>query len=100
VSVLGSFVTENICCAACAAAVREVLFSATAEKFFVPVTHPQYPIIAGRVGGLYFGEEKFVFDHELRDEIEERICHPVRIAVLCEAAQDDAILVFSPKGLS
>ena len=96
-SELGSFVTENIHCVECAAVVREVLFTATEEKFFVPVKHPQYPIIAGRVGGHYATEEKFHFDHVLRDAIEARICHPVRIAVLCDDTEGDAILTFSPR---
>lgn len=96
-SELGSFVTENIGCRDCAAAVREVLFAAAEEKFFEIVPHPWRPIVAGRVGGHHPTEEKSVFDHELRDAIELRICHPVRIAVLCEDACGDGILTFKPR---
>ena len=42
------------------------------------------PIIAGKVGGLAEGDEFLAFKINLIPEIKERICHPVRIAVLAE----------------
>lgn len=92
----GSFCTEYIYCEHCAAAVRDVLLAAAEEKYFVPVPDPKYPIISGKVGELYVTEERSVFDLDLRDKLEGRICHPVRIAVLCDDEKGDAILRFDP----
>jgi hypothetical protein len=91
----GSFVTEYINCATCVIAVREVLLGAMQEKGFEPIVHGR--IVSGKVGGLYPSEEKFMLEHELREEIEARICHPIRIAVLCEDDRGDAILRFEPR---
>lgn len=85
----GSFVTEYIYCDKCFEAMKKVLVCD--DKYLRGVVIPMWtgggcpelPIIAGKVGGLYSGEEKAVFDLELRNQIEDTICHPVDVAVLC-----------------
>ena len=89
----GSFITERIVCSVCLAGVREVLcghqwLAYPAEQLI------SQPIIAGRVWSSYAGGEIIVFDDELREAIEARICHEVRIAVLAENGQ--SILYFHP----
>ena len=95
----GSFVTEYIYCEKCADAVESVLCSER-HKFLCACRLPGYsdpqigsetgqswklPIIAGKVGGLYDGEESHVFEFELIPELAEVVCHPVTVAVLPES---------------
>ena len=91
----GSFVTEYIYCAHCLEAAREVLLRR--EKFLCSTEIPSWegadpatylPIIAGKVGGLYAGEELNTFEFDLCDELATRICHPLRIAVLAEQGEE------------
>ena len=85
----GSFVTEYIYCDKCANAVEAVL-TTNRHKYLCAQRLRSYegddmlPIIAGKVGGLYNGEEEHVFEFELVPEIEAAICHPVGIAVMAE----------------
>lgn len=96
----GSFVVQYLYCKKCADVVQEVLLKKAEEqgKYLVPFTSQQYQnrVLAGKVGGVYAGQELELFD-EMRDEIEAAICHPVRIAVLPEWKQGDAILAFNPR---
>ena len=95
----GSFVTEYIYCEKCADAVEAVL-CAERHKYLCAqrlagYSDPQIsieggegwklPIIAGKVGGLYDGEESHVFEFELIPQLAEVVCHPVTFAVLPES---------------
>jgi hypothetical protein len=83
----GSYVTEYVYCPECFEGLKAILF-VPAEKYLtatlVTSWHPDktLPIIAGKVGGLAAGEERFTFDVVLRPHIESALCHPLRIAVL------------------
>lgn len=83
----GSYVTEYVYCPECFKGLESVLCG-TPDKGLtatrVTSWHPDktLPIIAGKVGGLWAREEIHIFDIELRELIEEAICHPLRIAVL------------------
>lgn len=57
----------------------------------------ELPIIAGKIGGLWDGEEVFTLDVDLRGDIEKHICHPIRIAILADNKNHDTILEFKPK---
>lgn len=88
----GSFVTEYIYCEKCFEAAKAVLTSR--EKYLCTATLPSWlddekelPIIAGKVGGLYPGEEIHIFAFKFVEELELRICHPLRIAVLAESGE-------------
>ena len=88
----GSFVTEYIYCDKCLEAAKRVLLQDS--KYLKGVVIPMWgggvgelPIIAGKVGGLYKGEELVTFENELIPELEKVICHPLRIAVLAESGE-------------
>lgn len=99
-----SFVTEYIYCAKCADAVESVL-CAERYKHLCAVRVPMWivdgvsteggaapkplPIIAGKVGGLYSGEEFHIFEFELNDEIATVICHPVTVVVVGDSCHVD-----------
>ena len=87
----GSFVTEYFYCSKCFEAVKEVLKGD--EKYLKTVQIPMWkgcsqdehlPILAGKIGGLYSGEELHTFEFEFIPKIAEKICHPIRIAVLVD----------------
>lgn len=89
----GSFVTEYIHCDHCLAAVREVLISDHKFLCSQPIiswsetTPSDLPVIAGKVGGLYQGEELNYFELEIIPELSKRVCHSLRIAVLAEVGE-------------
>lgn len=86
----GSFVTEYIHCPKCLAAAKAVLMQDNKglKGVQIPVagsvSEGLYPIIAGKVGGMFGGEELQVFESELIPALEPVLCHPLRIAVLAE----------------
>lgn len=86
----GSFVTEYIGCPKCWAAARQLLLVDTEhDKFFRafesgPVDGKPLPIIAGKIGGLYFGEELVDFESHYAPALAAVICHPLRVAVLSD----------------
>ncbi|NBO19666.1 MAG: hypothetical protein EBV03_10690, partial [Proteobacteria bacterium] len=55
----------------------------------------ELPIIAGKIGGQYAGEELHFMKFDLAPKFEERLCHPVRIAVMPESGEAQ-IMVFGP----
>lgn len=88
----GSFVTEYIYCDKCFAACKAVLLGR--EKYLCSTVVPAWsehetelPIIAGKIGGLYGGEELHTFEFWLIPELGKVICHPVRLAVIAEQGQ-------------
>jgi hypothetical protein len=98
----GSFVTEYIYCDKCFEAAKKALLRR--EKYMCSTIIPSWakteteglPIIAGKIGGLYSGEEIDSFEqYVIPDELEPVICHPLRIAVLAESGS--AILWAYPK---
>ena len=85
----GSFVTDYIYCDKCFSAVKRVLLKSQKHLCSTTVPHldPQrkeFPIVAGKISGLFPGEEIVTMETELLPEIEKSICHKVRIAVLAE----------------
>lgn len=110
----GSFVTEYIYCEKCADAVESLLCSDPHEGLCAqrltgwpmpggavegPEQTWKLPIIAGKVGGLYDGEEAQVFEFELIPKIAAVICHPVTVVVLpdsCHARADVFRIVPKP----
>lgn len=96
----GSFVTQYMHCPKCLAAAKSVLLQDNKglKGIEIPVAGGfggLYPIIAGKVGGLFAGEELQVFEIELIPLLEPVLCHPLRIAVLAEAGE--AIYTVQPK---
>jgi len=87
----GSFVTEYVYCAKCFEAIKPILLDN--EKFLCSRVIPSweegqdFPIIAGKIGGLYLEEELHTFEFGLNEKISKVICCPVRIAVLAEQGQ-------------
>ncbi len=87
----GSFCTEYIYCQHCFAVAREVLTGD--DKYLCGSILPSWqpgetlPIIAGKIGGMYAGEELHTFAWDLAPRLESRLCHRLRIAVLAEQGE-------------
>ena len=88
----GSFVTEYIYCIKCFEAAKTILIGQ--EKYLTSIIIPPWspdqkelPIIAGKIGGLYEGEELHTFEFEFIPKLESLICHKIRIAVLAETGE-------------
>ena len=97
----GSFVTEHIYCEKCLAAVVAVLATdphkylwGTLLPFSADGPDPNFPIVAGKIGGLYAGEEIHEMERYI-EELEPHLCHDIKIAVLAESGE--AILTAKAK---
>jgi len=95
----GSFITEYIYCPKCLEVLKGVLLGH--EKHLMSIEIPHWnggvkplPIIAGKIGGLYSGEELNTFEFEFVPEIKKTICHPIRIAVIAD--EGERIFKISP----
>jgi hypothetical protein len=103
----GSFVTNYIYCDKCYEATRDILTHDGQGKYLCAVPIPMYgdgprtaagfgddahprelPIIAGKIGGLYAGEEIHTME-ELLAELGPRLCpgHEVVVAVIPDSAE-------------
>lgn len=87
----GSLCTEYIYCSDCVKAIKQVFDEENCGKYLHIVQIPSWegqgkllPIFAGKIGGLYNGEEIESFDYNLREQISDVICHPVRFCVFAE----------------
>lgn len=85
----GSFVTQYIYCSKCLEAAKKVLLRK--EKYLCSQlidnwdsTGKPIRIVAGKVGGLYAGEELDAFTRWYCPLLAKLICHSLRIAVLAE----------------
>lgn len=101
----GSFVTEYVSCTKCFDAAKSILLHREKYLCSVVVPHwnaasegPELPIIAGKVGGLYRGDELDTFEHDLALVLEAVLCHPMRIAVLAETGE--RIVTVTPRPTS
>lgn len=91
----GSFITSYMYCRKCFEASKVVLLMSTKYLCSVSIptwdkesTEAELPIIAGKVGGLYSGEELDTFREELIPALRKVICHPMIIAVLAEKGEE------------
>ena len=77
----GSFCTEYIYCDKCMDACRKVLLGDV--KYLNSQEIKDLPIIAGKIGGLYAGEELDTMEMEYIPDIQELMCddHTLRICV-------------------
>jgi hypothetical protein len=103
VSERGSFVTEYIYCDKCFSALKKaliedgygdhasVLLGQSAKGEF------EFPIIAGKVDGLYSGEEIHGMEYVIEEYVQPNICHPVRICVLADTGGEQIFHV-KPSG--
>ena len=97
----GSFITDFIYCEKCFEAIRKILLAN--GKFLQSVEIPHWnnkkgatlPIIAGKIGGSYPGDEIDTFACDFIPKIDKVICHDVRIAVLGESGEQ--IFRITPK---
>ena len=92
----GSFVTEYCYCDKCFEGLKNVLLST--EKYLCSAVPPSWcsqeiPVIGGKVGGLYDGEEIHQFDLVMRESIEKSLCegHTIAIAVMADGGQKEFI---------
>jgi hypothetical protein len=96
----GSFVTEYIYCPKCLEAAKRVLLdrdkglcSQLIQSWDDDPEKPYLPIIAGKLGGSYSGEELHVMECELGPELVPLLCHSLRIAVICETFPNSGIVL-------
>lgn len=96
----GSIITEYIYCPKCHKAAKRILLNN--DKYLNTVSIQSWihgdedlPIIAGKVGGMYAGEELVIFEQEYVPQLEESICHNLRVAVLGESGEK--IFTIKPK---
>ena len=90
----GSFVTEYIYCVKCFKACERILVKD--DKYLCgqsiltwqDATSKELPIIAGKIGGLYAGEEIDTFREKIISKLAKKICHSIRIAVLAEIGSE------------
>ena len=86
----GAYVSEWIVCDACLAGVRQAIAEHCPNEVTI-----ETPASSRIVGGMMVQGSQ-LFDLTLREPIEARICHPVRIAVVRADSRHDAILMFDP----
>lgn len=87
----GSFVTEYVYCDECFEKIKPILLDRV--KYLCSVVIPSWsehepeglPIIAGKIGGGYLGEELVEFEYKIAPEIAKVICHPLRVAVISDS---------------
>ena len=100
----GSFVTQYIYCEKCFEAAKTVLLGN--DKYLCSLVIPSYegsgkflPIIAGKIGGLYAGEEIHTFLEELIPRLEPLLCkdHAVKIVVIPDNGEAKGIIAKSRK---
>jgi hypothetical protein len=89
----GSFVTQYIYCPRCFEIVKDVLVDD--DKYLDSMPIKNQPIVAGKIGGLYANEEAIAMEIEFGTALNERLCHRVKVAVLCEAGRSK-IFKFGP----
>lgn len=97
----GSFVTQYIYCDECLEAAKKILLHS--HKYLNSTLIPHWsksegeymPIIAGKIGGLYAGEELDDFENKIAPDLSVTICHPMRVAVIAE--QGEKIFTINPK---
>jgi hypothetical protein len=75
----GSFVTEYIYCDKCLEKMKLALLGD--EKYLYSEQIRGLPIIGGKIGGSYSGEEAIWLEFEAFENPDTWPCHPVRIAV-------------------
>lgn len=95
----GSFVTEYIYCDKCFEEAKKVLLGDTKTICSQTIASwddaaptdwdasTELPIIAGKIGGGYRGEEFVFFENVLIPVLEKRICHTLRVAILAESGE-------------
>jgi len=99
----GSFCTEYVYCSKCFEVLKKHLLKR--NKSLCSTVIPTWetdnsanplPIIAGKIGGMYGGEEIVNFRALDKDKIEAEICHPVRVVVMADSGTT-AIFQLQPK---
>lgn len=99
----GSFVTQFIYCDKCLEAAKEVLLGSHKSlcsqqiKGWSGNEDDYMPIIAGKIGGTYSGEEINDFEESYIPMLEAKICHELRISVLTDVADYDLNFIVKPK---
>ncbi len=88
----GSFVTQYIYCPDCFEAAKKILLGD--GKYLDSTVIKDKPIIAGKIGGLYGGDEFTTFIGIIPD-LEKTICHNLRIAVLSDS-DGERIFILNP----
>ena len=86
----GSFVTEYVYCDKCFEHLKILLsdekyLKSTQIEGWTGLKH-DLPIIAGKIGGLY-DQEEIDSMRDMLNEIEDKLCHEIRVCVLAEGGE-------------
>ena len=89
----GSFATEYIYCENCFEVVKSILNdSPNVECRQIG----EYPILAGKVSGMYVGEEVVLFE-DIANLLSEAVCHSVRLCVFPDSIRTVRPITVRPK---
>ena len=88
----GSFVTEYIYCDRCFGLLKEALLP-WREKRLHAFILPDFPIIAGKVGGSYPYAQIEIIEETLKP-VEAKLCCRLRLAIVREAADSTVEYAF------
>lgn len=98
----GSFVTQYIYCGKCLEVLKHYLLKndkylcSQIIKTWEKDGEEELLIIAGKIGGLYIGEESEGFWADIGVDIARKICHTVRVAVITEHEGSEKIFIIEP----
>lgn len=89
----GSFVTQYCYCDKCFSVLKKRLLNKTKQLCSTQIPSwcdQEIPIIAGKIGGLFMGEE-VVYMKEIASLLEKELCHDVYICVIPEFGKAETI---------
>ena len=97
----GSFTTEYIYCRKCLENLKPILlhkdkYLSTNQIKGWSKDCKDLPIIAGKIGGMGSGDEYIELEINMRMDIENAICCPLRIALLADDKECNHILTYEP----
>lgn len=98
-----SFVTEYIHCPECAAAVKAAFLVPPRDKWLCAnvikiAPDNEMPIVAGKIGGGYPGEELLDMQTFFKEHICEKLCHTVHVAMLLDSGTK-VFMAFNKDGM-
>ena len=89
----GSFATEYIYCENCFKVVKSILNDSPNVEFH---QIGEYPILAGKVSGMYAGEEVVLFEN-IAKRLSEAVCHSVRLCVFPDSIKTVRPITVHPR---
>lgn len=91
----GSICSEYIYCGECFKSLKEYFEKSKDRKYLNLLQIEDYPILAGKIGGMYGGEENHEFEFNILPELEKLVCADCKIyfVVLAESREPQSFVV-------